>query len=39
MTSDTLMTLGLDAVWQSTAVAIVALAAVRLARRDRKSVV
>jgi len=33
MTGDALMTLGLDAVWQSTAVAIVALAAVRLARR------
>jgi hypothetical protein len=33
MRPDTLITLGLDAIWQSTAVAIVALAAVRLARR------
>ena len=33
MTANSMMTLSVDAVWQSTAVAIVALAAVRLARR------
>jgi len=34
MTANSMMTLSVDAVWQSTAVAIVALAAVRLARRS-----